>query len=155
MITEIFYKDATPTEAIHLAQPGVIVDIPTGVSNFVDNVVKRDSAEFYEISWDGTPGSSNPSVVRKSQIEIDAIVQAKQDVVDEAAAEQASTETEYQTSGFATITVAQADAYVDSQLPADVTNLATAKQAIIGLRDICNKQNRMLIWMREEVKKRL
>jgi hypothetical protein len=155
MNTEIFYKDIAPTVVVHLAHPGAIVDIPDGVSSIVSNIPKRDSSKFYAIEWDGTPGDSNPSIVRKDQAEIDAIIAAQE--AQQAAASQAaaSLDTEYQNTGFATIDVAGADAYVDSELPANVTDLATAREAIIGLRDICNKQNRMLIWMREEIKKRL
>ena len=94
-------------------------------------LVSRDASEIAQILAD-------------RQAAADAAEQAKQDLEDE-----------YTGTGFATITVAQADAYVDSELPANVTDVTTARQAILGLRDICNKQNRMLIWMREEIKKRL
>lgn len=90
-----------------------------------------------------------------SGAEVSVVLAARQAAIDDAAAEDQALDDEYTGTGFATITVPQADAYVQSGLPADVTNVATAKQAIIHLRDICNKQNRMLIWMREEVKKRL
>ena len=97
----------------------------------------------------------NEELVARDASEIAQILSDRQDAIDDAAAEDQALDDEYIGTGFATITVAQSDVYVNSELPADVTDLPTAKQAIIGLRDICMKQNRMLIWMREEIKKRL
>lgn len=90
-----------------------------------------------------------------SDAEILAILQAEQDAADAIIDAEQDVEGAYQASGFANLTVAQADAWVVDQLPSNVTDVTTARQAILGLKNICDMQNRVIIWMKDEIKKRI